>query len=276
MWRFKRSRILSCLAVFAALTWIAATGPAVSALTIPVTAADGTPMGTIDVNVSADGSGVVGGFTSTYPSPPPPDAKPSLAAAAAYMGEDHFNWFQVVLADNDPPTDAAGNPLTPPYIDPPPGGYPGQWGDDLPWYWDEGTPPKPGDPGFQDYDPAYDRTSQEVDTNNDAVIDKLNFADFPNGPVPTNLEFVTFLVSLNADGSLHSLHGGFTWTWSNDPTGGGGDDGEDRRNLFPPYAPLAFLDETQPGLTPAAGLALYSSLVPEPSGVAWPCAPDCA
>ena len=114
--------------VLAALLVLLMLGPALGGpITIPVTASDGTPLGTVTVDVSADGQGVVGGFTSTYGDPP------SLGAAAEKNGEHHWNWYQVVVRDNDPPTDAAGNPLTPPYVDPPTGGYPGQLADGLPW-----------------------------------------------------------------------------------------------------------------------------------------------
>jgi len=208
-------------AVLLVLYWACASA---MGLTIPVTASDGTPMGTIDVNVSPDGKGVVGGFTSSVGDPP------SLAAAAAANGEDHFNWYQVVVRDNDPPKDAYGNQLTPPYVDPPPGGYQGQWADDLPWYWDEGTPPKPGDPRYEEYEPVYDLVNQLSDTNGDGINDKLNFADFPWGPPGTSLEFNTWLVSLNADGSLHSYHGGFAWTWDRPASGGEGGGGG--RNIF--------------------------------------------
>ncbi len=237
--------------------------PARALMSIPVTASDGTPMGTIDVQVSPDGKGVIGGFTSSVGDPP------SLAAAAAANGEDHFNWFQVVVRDNMPPNDANGNPLVPPYVDPPPGGYQGQWADNLPWYWDEGPPPKPGEPGFENYDPAYDLSSNLVDTNDDGVADKLNFEDFPWGPEGTSLEFNTWLVSLNADGSLHSWHGGFAWTWDR-PASGGGGGGGGGRNIFPtpdggqitvisgPLAPIP--EPSSLVLAVAGGLCLALSL----------------
>ncbi len=194
----------------AVLLWIGASAGLCGPITIPVTAPDGTQVGTINVSESPDGTGVVGGFTSTYPSPPPEDAQPSLEGAAEKCGEDHFNWFQVVVQDNDPPNDADGDPVEPPYIDPPDGGYEGHWADDDPWYWDEGDDPPPGTEGFED---GYNLEDNLEDENGDGVDDTLGYQDFPWGPVGTSLEFVTFLVSLNADGSLHSFHGGFNWTW---------------------------------------------------------------
>ncbi|MBM3814496.1 MAG: hypothetical protein FJW20_22960 [Acidimicrobiia bacterium] len=68
---------------------------------------NGTQVGTVNIDVSASGAGVQGTFTSVFGGPPP-----TLAAAAAHCGEHHFNWFQIVVADNFPPNDAGGNPLT--------------------------------------------------------------------------------------------------------------------------------------------------------------------
>lgn len=163
---------------------------------------NGNPVGNISVDVSGDSTGVTGGFTSTVGGPPA-----TLAAAAAACGEDHFNWYQIVTADNKPPKDAGGNqiPVPPPaYVDPPPGGYSNQWADNLPWYWDE-TQPAAGTPN---YDPGLQLSAQ-------TTADTLKFSDFPGGAAGTNLSFATWLVSLNADGSFHSWHEGFTWDWSN-------------------------------------------------------------
>ena len=203
------------------------------ALSIPVNAPDGTQVGTIDVGVTPGGDGIVGGFTSTHGDPA------SLDAAAKKCGEHHFNWFQVVVADTNPPNGADGTPMVPPYVDPPPGGYQGQWADGLPWYWDEGDDPEPGTPGFED---GYHLDDNLVDTNGDGVKDKLGFADYPYSPPPTHVEFKTWLVSCNADGSLHSFHGGFSWTYDNPPAEGlaGVDDLERmNRNIFPTGAPQA-------------------------------------
>lgn len=65
---------------------------------------NGNPVGNISVDTG--GGGVSGGFTSTVGGPPP-----TLAAAAAACGEDHFNWYQIVTADNKPPKDAGGNQI---------------------------------------------------------------------------------------------------------------------------------------------------------------------
>jgi hypothetical protein len=177
-----------------------------SALNIPVNCG-GNAVGNITVNVA--NGGIRGGFTSTVGGPPP-----TQAAAAAACNEDHFNWYQIVTADNNPPVDAGGNRLAAPYVDPPPGGYGNdpntggddtQWGDRLPWYWDEGADPPAGTPGFQDGLNVADNTAGAT----------LSYADFPGGLPNTNLSFSTWLVSLNANGSFHSWHPGFSWDWSN-------------------------------------------------------------
>ena len=178
----------------------------------PVWAPDGvTQVGWI--KVQTDGTGVKGSFESIVGGPPP-----SLKAAAQMLGEDHFNWFQVVLEDNRPPQDSGGNPLAPPYTDPPPGGYypPGhpdrQWADKLPWYFDEYAPLPPwGSTWSEDY---LRETNESLDT--------LGFFDYPGGPAGTTVKFATWLVSLYADGSVHRFYEGFTWTWSNSPTNPGG------------------------------------------------------
>lgn len=147
-------------------------------------------VGTISVDVQGDG--VKGSFTSTFGGPPP-----TLAAAAAQCNEHHFNWYQIVQGTH---------PLIPgggPQVDPLPGGQGGQWADMLPWYWDEYAPPA--------NTPGYDAGLQ---LSAHTTADKLNYEDYPFGPVGTTLTFHTWLVSLNADGSFHGWHPGFTWTWS--------------------------------------------------------------
>jgi len=245
--------------VIAALAIVTALGitPAI-ALTIDVTAADGTKVGEVRVHLAPDLSGVMGGFVSSYGDPP------SLGAAAAKCGEDHFNWYQLVMSDNNPPHGPDGKPLTAPYWDPPLGGYgwpDTQWADRLPWYWDEGPNPPPGTPGF---DSRYKTENRLFDPNGDGVKEVLDYQDFPGGPLGTEVQFQTWLVSLNADGSLHSFHGGFSWTWTNpdvDP------EGNAFRRWLPPGSGLAFLDEGQIPLTPEEGLAAYSRTIPEPSGI---------
>jgi hypothetical protein len=158
-------------------------------ITINVNCA-GSKVGEISVN--NDGTGISGGFTSTVGGPPP-----TLAAAAANCGEDHFNWYQIVVTDNGKAKDKNGNFLTPPYIDPPPGGYQGTWEDDLPWYWNEY--PGPGE--------ATSELSRKT------TADTLKFGDFPSTQPGDSISFVTWLVSLNSNGSFHSWHEGFSWEY---------------------------------------------------------------
>ncbi len=172
-------------------------------VTLPVVC-DGMTVGNINAQTDVLG-GVTASFTSTSGTPP------TLAAAAAQCGEDHFNWYQVVEGDNRPPLDASGTRLSPPYVDPPAGGYSGDptqtppfptlWADNEPWFYNEGAPPPAGTPG---YDPQFDLIQH-------TTSDTLDFQDFPNGPLGTRLLFKTWLVSLNGDGTLHDFHGGFTW-----------------------------------------------------------------
>ncbi|MBO9574892.1 MAG: PEP-CTERM sorting domain-containing protein [Sphingobium sp.] len=135
-----------------------------------------------------------------------------LSEAAKFCGEDHFNWQQFVIFAKHRPVDPAGNPLPLPFLDPPLGGYGDNpetpaddtlWADQYPWYWNES-------PGPADFDLA----TYTSDTT-------LTFKDFPRWPDGTQtLLFVTYLVSVNFDHSLHDYHGGWAWTW--DSTGSGG------------------------------------------------------
>ncbi|MHC4718414.1 MAG: PEP-CTERM sorting domain-containing protein [Planctomycetota bacterium] len=241
------------LGLLVAALVLALAAPA-SALTIPVMH-EGQQVGTITANVSPDGKGVIADFTSSVGGPPP-----TLDAAAQQMGEHHFNWGQVVLEDSDPPNDADGNPLVPPYLDPPPGGYENQWADNLPWYWDETEPP---DPKPATWEPGYG-------LSDNTESDKLNFEDYPWGAPGLHLKFGTFLISCNADGSLHSIHEGFTWTWDR-PESGGGLDGSLNRNIYDEFVPFVgqqifILGPADPSV--AGGLFGPAVVIPEPATLA--------
>jgi PEP-CTERM motif-containing protein len=176
------------------------------ATTIPVFC-DSNPNAIGEINVNPSGTGISGGFTSFVPA-----GTPSLAGAAAACGEHHYNWYQIVTADNQPPPG-----ITPPYVDPPPGGYPlafdPTWADALPWYYDEYAP-NPVPPG-RNVDNALQLSSR-------THPNLLDFADFPGGGNGLNLSFKTWLVSLNADGSLHEFDSGFSWNFSIPAAGGPG------------------------------------------------------
>ncbi len=193
--------------------WGAAAGSIAWAYDIPVF--DGIDLiGSITVN--PDDSGVIGKFTSSEGAPP------SLNGAAQFIGAHHFNWCQVINSDSDAPNDVHGVKQVPPYVDPPLGGYGNpdvHWADGLLWLWDEGADAPPGTPGFDD---GYILMDVLNDFNPGSGPDKLLwFEDFPGGAPNSFVNFATWLVSVNADGSLHGFHEGFAWEWSN-PGGGNG------------------------------------------------------
>ncbi|MGH9720815.1 MAG: hypothetical protein ACRD8O_11430, partial [Bryobacteraceae bacterium] len=157
-----RCGLVGGIALFAALE-------SARAITIPVFCSS-NPNAIGEITVNAQGSGIAGGFSSFVPQPGPP----TLAGAAAACGEDHFNWYQIVTADNQPPPGIA-----PPYVDPPSGGYPlafdPTWADTLPWYYDEWTPGAL--PPGRVFNPGLTLQSK-TQTN------LLQFGDFPNSPTP--------------------------------------------------------------------------------------------
>jgi len=173
---------------------LAAAAPA-WALLIPIKCGD-TLVGNIDVAVAAIGTGITGGFTSVLGGPPA-----TLKAAATACGEDHWNWYQVVTADNQIPGA--------PYVDPPKGGLGPQWADDLPWYFDEKPVPNPLPAGKLPENPP-----DTYQLSKNSVGPTLKYFDFPGGDPGLNLSFKTWLVSLNADSSFHSFHEGFSWDFS--------------------------------------------------------------
>jgi hypothetical protein len=172
--------------------------PSAFALTIPITC-DGVNVGDVSVNLVP--GGIRGSFSGRIPD------FPTLSQAAQQCGEDHFNWYQVVIRDTNPPLDANGNQLAAPYLDPPLGGYSNQVADNLPGYWDEG-------PGFTDVSNPFTLVAN-LDTHDIPTATTLFFSDFPNDAIGTQLEFKTWLLSVNADGSFHSLEGAdFVWEWT--------------------------------------------------------------
>lgn len=151
------------------------------------------------ISVDSNGSGISGGFTSTVGGPPA-----TLGAAAQACGEDHFNWYQVRVGGGEPPPAANGVKPTIPFVDPPPGGWNYGWADNLPWYWDEYGPKDGKNPDGTAYDNGYLLKNQ-------VTKDTLKFSDYPAG---SDKVFNTWLVSLNADGSFHDWHEGFSWEYS--------------------------------------------------------------
>ena len=206
------NRRLIAIAVLAAFCLAGARPAAAVPLVIPVLC----PAHVGDIIVDIIPGGVAGGFVSNTGGLP--RFSPELHSAAVVCGEDHFNSLSQIRFDNHPPVDAAGNRLFSSYDDPPPGGYgndpntPGddtQWADKFPWYWDEEDPPI-GTSGGGNH-----LRDRQLDLDNDGAKEFLQYGDTPHGIADTQLEIVVTLVSLNADGSLHSRHGGFIWNWSN-------------------------------------------------------------
>jgi hypothetical protein len=179
------------------------------ALDIPVNCGN-MQVGTISVD--AVPNGISGGFKSTDRSPP------SLAQAAKDCNQDHFNWYQVVIS-GDTGAMVNGQPLKPPYIDPPAEGIDGGlWSDNLPGYWDEYSPNAKNDPKGKLYNNAYllntNLISDGCGTGPGQPPCILHYEDFPSFFPGTTVQYVTYLASVNKDGSFDSFEGGFTWTYT--------------------------------------------------------------
>jgi hypothetical protein len=141
----------------------------------------------------------------------------TLAAAAQFCGEDHFNWQQFVVYAVHGGVDSSGNRTGHSFLDPPLGGYsdnprtPGDdtlWADNEPWYLNEGPPPAAGTTG---YEPRFSLANNTLLGGT-----RLYFEDTPHSPfADQKITFLTLLVSINKDGNLDSYHGGFFWNWKN-------------------------------------------------------------
>ncbi len=82
----------------------------------------GEKIGMIHIEMKPNGAnfGLIGSFRVTKEE----DSIPlTVNELENFLGQDHLNWFQKVVGDTHPPNDANGNPLVPPYIDPPINGY---------------------------------------------------------------------------------------------------------------------------------------------------------
>jgi PEP-CTERM motif-containing protein len=214
---FKGRPAVLCVMVMVLVLWATAVGvgDAQAGPIIPVIC-DGVRVGNINAKISGvpGAQYVTAEFSSVVGSPP------SLAAAAKACGEDHFNWYQVVTNDKIPPLvgDKPAKPVPVPYVDPQPGGYaadpsqkfPKTIADRLPWFYDEGPvlSPPPGAVG-----------SGHI--NEHTADNLLTFSDAPGGgPGGANvIGLLTWLVSLNADGSFHEFHTGFSWQVNQDSKG---------------------------------------------------------
>jgi hypothetical protein len=148
------------------------------------------------------------------------EGKPATlkAAAQAYDAKkgDHFNWYQVVIEDNNPLYfyDFGKKKVfkcKPPYVDPPPDGYRkangdyyGEAHDGLPWFFNEGK--------------WYARSKSGISYFTEDP--KLKYQDFPKDPgkegKETTIKFKTWLVVLDTASKFVAWAGvGFEWEWSN-------------------------------------------------------------
>src|SRR3954452_22555066 len=89
-----QQRTLAFALSFAIAVWC---NSVAQGLSVPVNCGQ-PPVHVGDIVTTRSGARREGDFTSSGGEPPPP-----LAAAATACEEDHFNWFQVVTADNHPP-----------------------------------------------------------------------------------------------------------------------------------------------------------------------------
>lgn len=177
----------------------------------------GQTVGKVKMQVSSFGlggglignQGLVGDFKVTKKTPD--GSTMTLDELEQFLGQDHFNWFQKVVRDTTPPNNAAGTRLSPPYIDPPKGGYNGpgttmSWGDNAPWYWNE-TPKPSGEPK-PDPGQLSDQSSGST----------LGFTDFPSvvdatGPVEgAETDFVLFLISDFGNKTYQVMSSGIAWS----------------------------------------------------------------
>jgi len=135
--RHEASRVLVLLlmATFMAGTTVGnAKLPPKPTIVVPVTVG-GKGYGVIAIQVNPDGS-ITGGFQAGGGS--------SLSGMEQQLGQQHLNWLVVGSITGGPSLiDGQGSRISPPYIDPPDGGYgqiglsPPSWADQIPWYWDE-------------------------------------------------------------------------------------------------------------------------------------------
>ena len=150
------------------------------------------------------------------------DVTPSkdIAWAKDQCGADHFNWRQTIIETNIPFVVEGGGALTPPALDPPPGGMAdspatigddGQWADMLSYYWDESAPPAANTKSWKN---GFLLANNLTNTS-------LLFEDFPSaGKDNSNnvildkyIKFQTRLVSVSAEGNVNNIMATFYWDW---------------------------------------------------------------
>jgi hypothetical protein len=173
--------------------------------------AKGEKVGAIKMQISSFGlgggligvQGLVGDFTVAKKKGD--GSTMTLDELEQFLGQDHLNWFQKVTRDTHPPKDAKGDTLTPPYIDPPNGGYSDLFGDDVPWYLQE--KPKPAGEPKPDGILLSDKTKSS----------SLEFEDQPSvvgpsGPIlGAEVDFALFLISDYGNKRYQVLGSGISW-----------------------------------------------------------------
>ncbi|TRU63715.1 MAG: PEP-CTERM sorting domain-containing protein [Microcystis aeruginosa Ma_QC_C_20070823_S13] len=127
----------------------------------------------------------------------------TISQAAQLCGYDHFNWYQVIDTDPNPP-----GGLSVPYVDPPIGGGPafGGFADNLPFYWDE-----------------QGATGTGYHLQDNLTANTLHYEDTPSEPSLTAGQFLgfnTFLVGVLPDNTWDTLYA-FSWKSNFNGTVGG-------------------------------------------------------
>jgi len=212
----------------------------------------GEKVGKVKMQISSFGLGggligpqaLVGDFTVTKKKGD--DSTMTVDELEQFLGQDHLNWFQKVTRDTNPPKNAGGNTLTPPYIDPPNGGYSDLKADDKPWYWNENAGAPPG-------------TALGGQTTGGG----LEFEDQPSvvgpaGPIKgAEVDFALFLISDYGNKRYQVLGSGISWSIKMEQVGTFG--------VFPHIVCLkedaVFTDEYAKEITDDFGY----SMVPEPA-----------
>ena len=150
--------------------------------------------GAVTLGMANNGATMTAAFT--------PNAGMSLAQAAAQCGVQSFNWQQTVTTDPYPPKAADGTQLSPPYLDPPVGGYLGGPADNAyPYYWNSnelagGSCPLNGQ-------------SVAIQTSN-----TLTFCDTPAEPQLQNGQYLAFDTELLGIGPNQSSIPLFDFDWT--------------------------------------------------------------
>ncbi len=166
----------------------------------------GESVGKITMKVSTLGLGgglvgnqsLVGKFTATKKNAD--GTTMTIDELEQFLGQDHLNWFQKVTSDTNPPKNSAGTTLTPPYIDPPKGGYSDLAADDAPWYWNENATA-----------PAGTKLSEQT------MGSMVQFEDAPSvvgpsGPIKgAKVDFALFLISDFGHQTYEVLGKGISW-----------------------------------------------------------------